>query len=154
MSNSLKTFLADATKKAAEDLVTAYLRIPEDKRAWSPEGKGRSALDQVVECTLLNRYNAELIRTRQMNPAAMEIYAHERTEAAALDWETLKALLEENTSKAVEAIHSVPEEDLDVSIELPWRPMKMSEILAYFYWNMTYHQGQINYIASLLGCLE
>jgi len=30
----------------------------------------------------------------------------------------------------------------------------LAEVMAYPYWNMSYHQGQINYIASLLGCLD
>ena len=45
MSNTLQEFLATATQKAADDLDAAFLRLPEEKRAWSPDGKARTALD-------------------------------------------------------------------------------------------------------------
>jgi hypothetical protein len=31
--------------------------------------------------------------------------------------------------------------------------MTLANIIAYPYWNMSYHEGQVNYIASMLGCL-
>ncbi len=31
--------------------------------------------------------------------------------------------------------------------------MTVAQIASYPYWNMCYHEGQINYIASMLGCL-
>jgi hypothetical protein len=36
---------------------------------------------------------------------------------------------------------------------MPWGPMTVSQILGYPFWNMCYHEGQINYIASMLGTL-
>jgi len=48
MSNTLHDFLSTATQKAADDLGAAYLRIPEDKRGWSPEGKARTALEAMA----------------------------------------------------------------------------------------------------------
>ncbi len=29
-----------------------------------------------------------------------------------------------------------------------------ADLTTAFLWNMTYHEGQINYIAPILGCLE
>jgi hypothetical protein len=31
--------------------------------------------------------------------------------------------------------------------------MTPAQMITYPHWNMTYHEGQINYIASILGCL-
>ncbi len=45
MSNHLQTFFANAAEKAAQDLVTALLRVAEEKRDWSPMGNARTALD-------------------------------------------------------------------------------------------------------------
>ena len=54
----------------------------------------------------------------------------------------------------LDALRGVEDDDLTTSVTLPWGPMTMSEIIAYPHWNMSYHEGQINYIASMLGCLD
>jgi len=154
MPNTLQDFLAAATKKSATELVTALLRIPEDKRGWSPDGKARTALDQVAECALLNGYTADLIQTRKWAITNFEDFFREKTEVAAQDWEKTNALLEENTRRLIDAIRAVPDEALTVPIEMPWETQSLAEVLDYPYWNMSYHQGQINYIAALLGCLD
>ena len=64
MPNSLQVFLTAAPHKAAADLVTALLRLPEEKRDWSPAETARTAIDRVAECAILNGKTASLIRTR------------------------------------------------------------------------------------------
>ena len=32
--------------------------------------------------------------------------------------------------------------------------MTLAQVIAYPHWNMSYHEGQINYIASMLGLLK
>ncbi len=154
MSLTLQTFLATSATKAAAELVTAYLRLPEDRRAWSPEAKSRTALDQVAECAVLNGYTVTLIQTRVWPSGGFESFLSAKAEVSALDWESLKALLEENTRKAVAVIGAFPDDELEAEVDLPWGKSSLAEILAFPYWNMTYHQGQITYIASMLGCLE
>jgi uncharacterized damage-inducible protein DinB len=153
MPNTLQGFLATATQKAADDLTEALLRIPEDKRAWSPEDKGRSAIDQVAECALLCGYTADLLQSRVWTMNDMSIYTQEKDEAVK-DGDKLNALLQSNTKRVVAAIRAVPDADLTDEIQMPWTKQTIAEIIAYSYWNMSYHQGQINYIASLLGCLN
>lgn len=154
MPSTLHDFLSTATQKAADDLVAAYQRIPEDKQRWSPEGKARTALDQVVECVLLNGYTADLIRNRQWAEGAMETFTKDKAEAEALGWDALNTKLQENTRAVIAALQAVPDSDLQNPIQMPWNTQSLAEIMAYPYWNMSYHQGQINYIASLLGCLD
>lgn len=150
MSHPLQEFLAGATKKAAADLEAALLRLPEDKRGWSPKGSARTALDQCAECAILNGSTAELIQSRTWK-ADFDFAAFERSKnELAQDWPALKALLDENTAKVVAAIRAVPDEDLNVAIETPFGMMTLTQILSYPFWNMSYHEGQINYIASLL----
>ncbi len=60
------------------------------------------------------------------------------------DWPTLQKLLHENAAKVAHVIRSVSDNDLAAQ----------SDSINYPYWNMTYHIGQINYIASMLGCLD
>jgi uncharacterized damage-inducible protein DinB len=153
MPNTLQEFLATATQKAADDLTEALLRIPEDKRAWRPEDKGRSALDQVAECALLCGYTSELLQSRVWTMDDFSIYTQEKDEAVK-DWDKLSALLQENAKRVIGAIRAVPDADLADEIQMPWSKQTVAEIVSYSYWNMAYHQGQINYIASLLGCLN
>src|SRR5438046_3053896 len=149
MPHTLRDFLTGATPKAAAELAAALLRIPEDKRNWKPEGKARTALDQIAECALLNGNTAELIQTRTWVQHSFEDFLRAKAEAAAQDWERLHALLQENTNRVVAVIRAVPDDALSVEIELPWGKSTLAEIISYPYWNMTYHLGQINYIASM-----
>ena len=153
MSNTLQEFLGAAIVKAASDLETAVLRLPEDKRSWKPAETSRSALDQAAECALLNGSVAELIVARKWR----EDYDFGKFELdkaeLARDWAALKALLVENTSRVAATVRAVPDKDLAVEVLMPWGPMTMAQIIAYPYWNMAYHEGQINYLASMAGCL-
>lgn len=153
MSSPLQTFLAAATTKAAQNLIVAYERIPEDKRAWSPETTSRSAASQLAECVVLNGHIPDLIATRTWSETFMAAYPQALAETAAQDLETLRARLHENVAKVVAAIEAIPDSDLDISIEMPWGPQTVAETASYPYWNMSYHEGQINYIASMLGTL-
>jgi len=65
----------------------------------------------------------------------------------------LNSLLEVNLEKVASVIRSVPDKDLDIELEMPWGKGTIGQIIAYPYWNMSYHEGQINYIASILGVL-
>ncbi len=153
MPNTLQEFLAGATQKAADDLKAALLRLPEEKRSWSPMGEARTALDQVAECAMLNGSTANLIQSRTWpKDADMSEFFRAKAELAR-DESAVLSLLQENTEKVIGVIRSVPDGDLAVEVQMPWGPMTLAQIVAYPYWNMSYHEGQINYIASMLGCL-
>jgi len=148
---TLQDFLADATPKAAADLAEALGRIPENKRAWSTGGNARTALDQVAECALLTGYTAELIQTRTWSTRNFDEYVPRKEALIASGWDALRTRLQENAHLAATAIRAVPTEALSEEIEMPFGKQTVVLILAYPYWNMTYHLGQINGIASLLG---
>lgn len=152
---TMQEFLADAAQKAAADLMTAFLRLPEDKRNWSPDEKARTALSQVAECANANVYTVDTITQRAMLPEHMTNYLADRAAVMALPLDELQAMLTENTRKVADVIRAVPNDALSIIVKMPWGDtMPLAEICAYPYWNMTYHEGQINYIASILGCLD
>ncbi|MCC6729932.1 MAG: hypothetical protein IT208_11405 [Chthonomonadales bacterium] len=154
MSSSLQEFMAAGAIKAAADLETALNRIPDDKRGWSPAAGARSALDQLAECALLGGQIARLVHARAW-PADYDPDVYERDQGRLADDETAaRSMLHSGAAEAAEAIRAVPDADLAIQVELPWGPMALAQIIAYPYWNTTYHEGQINYIASILGCLE
>ena len=150
----VQDFLADSAINAAQELEAALLQLPEDKRAWSAGGTARSAIDMVAEVALLNGDTAEMIKSRS-GMVNFDLEELSRRKAAACeDWPALKAMLDENTARAAQAMREVPDEDLQAEIGMPWGPMAMSEIMAYPYWNAKYHEGQINFIAAMLGTLK
>ncbi len=151
MSMTLQEFLAAATQKAADDLAEAFLRLPEDKRGWSAGGNARTALDQVAECALLNGYTGELIQARKWNASHFDDYLPRKEALIASGWDALHVRLQEGTQEEIRAIRAVPNDALSEEIEIPSGKETVASILAYPYWNMTYHLGQINFIASILG---
>jgi|SRR5687768_15160838 len=152
MGGTLQRFLVKVTEEAAKELEAAYLRIPEDKRNWCPMGDARTASDLIAECAILNDIS-EMVRTRKFPDMDFEAYGRAKTEMAK-DWSELQAKLHESTAKAIATIGDVPDEDLKIEFPSPWGPLSIQQTLAYPYWNMSYHLGQINYIASMVGCLE
>ena len=152
MAGAVQAFLANVTEEAAKELEAAYLRIPEDKRNWSPMGDARTASDIIAECAILNDIS-EMVRTRKFPDVDFEAYGGAKTELAK-DWGVLQAKFHEGTAKAVATIREVPDQDLTIEFPSPWGPLSIEQTLAYPYWNMSYHLGQINYLASMLGCLE
>lgn len=153
MPGSLQTFLAAATTKAAADLEAALMRLPDDKRAWSPMGDARTALNMVAECAILNGSSVEMITTGVF-PSDFDFAAFaEHKVRLSEDWPALQTMLHENAQKMVDVIGTVEDDQLSRVFQLPWAEVTMQTVLAYPYWNMSYHEGQINYIASMLGCL-
>ncbi len=154
MSGSLQDFLATSTIKAAVDLETAFNRLTEEKRDWQPAEGSRSALNQVAECAIMNAGTIDLIHTKRF-PADFNVEQYQQQITALTgDWPTLQRLLHENAANVVDVIRTVSDEDLGIMIDMPWGPMSLAQVISYPYWNMTYHEGQINYIASMLGRLN
>jgi hypothetical protein len=153
MSNTLQNFLVEATQTAATNLETALLRLPEDKRNWSSMGDARTPMDMVAECAILGD-PTEIVQTRSF-PMDFDFVAFGAQKTAlARDWEATRALLLKNVDRAVTTIQSIPDEDLGIEVEMPWGKFTIGQIISYPYWNMSYHEAQINYIASMIGCLE
>ena len=151
MPNTLQTFLASATENTKNDLVAALLSLPEDKRAWSPADIARTAVDVIAECAMNNGFTADIVEKRSMPFHNQEDYLKQKADLVATGFDAVKALLDSNTERMVGVILAFPDSDLTNDLDLPWGKSTLAEILAYPYWNMAYHEGQVNYIASLLS---
>jgi hypothetical protein len=152
--NTLQTFLSWSIPKASADLETALGRLPEDKRAWSAGGDARNALDMVAEVAILNGVTAGTIETRSgMNDFDWAAYTRHKA-ALCEDYPALKTLLDANTARVVEVVSALSDEDLTVEVQMPWGAMTLAQLASYPYWNACYHEGQINFLASMLGCLK
>ena len=154
MSLSAQEFVATTTQKVAADLEEAFLRIPVEKRNWVPQGESRTAIDQLAEIAMLNGSTADLIRTKTFAADFdMKQYIAAKTQLTQ-NPDAVLALFHENTPKVVAAIREVADADLNIAVPMPWGTMTLTQIIGYPLWNMSYHEGQINYIASMLGCLD
>jgi uncharacterized damage-inducible protein DinB len=154
MSQTLQNYLVVAIPKAIDDLVAAVKRLPADKVAWSPMGQARTALDQLAEVALLNGATAEMLTAKAWTMGD-DFAEYEKAKAAlATDLDACLKLLAENSAKVVEVIKGLSDEDLAITIQMPWAAMTLAQTAMYAYWNPIYHEGQINYIASMLGCLD
>ncbi|BDI28414.1 hypothetical protein CCAX7_004650 [Capsulimonas corticalis] len=154
MPTTIQNFLAEFTPKAAENLIAALLRLPEDKRLWAPSPTARPALSLVAECALNNSYTVDMIETRQWTAGTMEEYFQEQTDLMNGDWATLEALLRKNTERFTACVRDLPDDVLGDEITMPFGKFTMTHTISYPYWNMSYHEGQINYIASILDRLN
>lgn len=147
MTLTVQEYAARALEKGAEDLITAAEATPEDQRAWQPLERGRTAVDQVAECAMINGGTAAVVVNRGWSDIDM---AEWRQAQAALDTlEKAVARLRENTARLTAAIRAAPDEALEMEIALPWATRSLADIFLLPYWNMSYHEGQINYIQSL-----
>ena len=154
MPGTLQSFLARAIPKAVADLEEALLRLPEDKRSWAPAETSRSAMNQVAEVAILNGNVADTITNRSF-PADFSMDEYMRlAKAYESDWSALKTTLEANSERAVSAILGVGDDELTIEIDTPFARLSLEQMVSYPYWNTCYHEGQINYIASILGCLN
>lgn len=154
MPNTLQDFLALVTPKASKNLAAAYERIPDDKKNWKPSETARPAVDLIAEVAILNGYTADLILSRTWTMNDFSIYTNYKNEVCGWEAEKIKALLEENTRRVVDAVKATPDADLSLDIAMPWETQSLAEVCSYPYWNASYHEGQLNYLASILGCLD
>jgi hypothetical protein len=91
----------------------------------------------------------QILRTR--------IYANlgpgvwEQVEAECPDLDAVCVKLKESATELVSAIESIPDDVTADTIETEWGPYSLADCCIHAYWNMAYHEGQINYIQTLYG---
>lgn len=137
-------------KQSAAALTKATTELG-DKAQWSPLDKGRTALHQVGECALITGMTAKLIEAKAMPPVDMSGFG-KAIEEIATSPESVLAVLATNTDALCAAVATMTEADGGISVTMPWgQSMTLTEVAMLTYWNNTYHEGQINYIATLLA---
>lgn len=150
--NETKTLLAHLTRTGSQSVASAA-RDMGDKLTWKPLDKGRTALNQVVECAGITSLTAQIFESGEMPPfdstSMQQFFAENESPEKAFP------LLEQATERLVRAIEAIPEENLNKTITLPFGPgmqKTIAEVALLNYWNFAYHEGQINYIQTL--CAE
>ena len=146
-------FQASRIETTSELLAHALATTAPDKQDWRPALAGsvptRSALEQVGECVLVNRYFAALLRgeSPEGNPLGLGVPDFASAEDA-------QSELLASANGLAAAVRALPDEAL--SGTLPhWRgPLPVMRALDGPNRNMAYHAGQINFIQLLAGDSE
>ena len=143
--------IAYLTRKQVRATFEAARRLPADKLGWKPAPSSRSALDQLQELATAVTQFWSLYTTGKMEWDS-EVHQNWYVERAKItDLDELERMAAADTEKMAEFFAKMPAEQLETVVHLPFPgEYKMADIMCYHYWNAAYHEGQINYIASLL----
>jgi hypothetical protein len=139
-----------AALKAREDLVRAARAVPEMRLLWCPGAVARHTLQIVTHCAASNMFLAAVIaelplpyRTQEEEDAAIE---------SCVTLDLAESFLNRSVTAVCDAIAAVSETRLSQQVAMPWgERMSVAISLLSPSQHMRYHEGQINFIQTLLG---
>lgn len=140
---------ASRTIMACESLIAAAASTATDRLNWVPMANAREVMDQLRECIVANRKWTEILKTRKYANLGPTVWEQVEAECTTLDKVTEK--LKESAAALVTAIEAIPDDETADTIETEWGLYSLADCCLHAYWNMTYHEGQINYIQTLYG---
>jgi hypothetical protein len=130
--------------------------MPEDKLTWKPLENGRATLDQLQECAQTPVFFAGLIDSKfamEMGPETNEKLMSERQTWTTID--ECERVCKKNNKILFDVINNISNDDLEKKVEVPWGDsVTLADAIGFQYWNLVYHQGQINYIQTLYGDMQ
>jgi len=143
--------LCHLTRRQTDSLFRAARNLPAERLDWTPAPGVRSALSQLQEIATANETFKAAWTERKISwsPEAFAKWMEYRSQFTDLD--QLEEMTRKSCEDLCEFIMGLQESDLTLPVEMPFPgDFKLADILAYTYWNASYHEGQINYIASIL----
>ena len=150
MKNTIQSYLADRLVLRSAELIKAIEALPEDRQNWKASDESRTGTDMLAECVLNNGVAEQVVSTHAW-PAdySMDSYNQETKSLVTLPLGELTSKLHAATSALAHTIENTPDAALDVVVTTPFGELTVTDIMTYAFWNMGYHEGQINYIATL-----
>ena len=134
------------TMRQAELIVKDTKYIPEERFAFCPAGCAKTAKDILAEIARGN-----LMLGGAISGAAPDEGFNKRVDQAST-LEALGKLVIESAERACQVMDALSEADLDREVTMPWgAKFRIGEAIFLPISHMTYHDGQINYIQTLLG---
>ena len=143
---SIKEIAKSGVMHQAELLVKDTKYIPAEKSAFCPMGCAKTVRDILAEIARANVGIAAAFVGAVPDPEFADRVAQASTV------EELGALVLESAQVVADTIDSLDEADLEKDAKMPWGaifPLWQAIFLPTSH--MTYHDGQINYIQTLLG---
>lgn len=148
----IREYLISISARGLENLFRAARALPGDKLDWKPGPGARSALDQLQEIATVMPIFVESMKAREVrfDPEKTAAWLAERAKITDLD--ELERLSREGVAMYHEFVRGLSDEDFEdpVKMDFPGE-WKIADMANYHPWNMGYHEGQINYIASILA---
>lgn len=144
--------LTELENDGADALWRSVHAMPKEKLDWKTAETARTARDVIEEIVMTTGYSAELISSQRM--PEMGSVESKAGKSDKKDMAELEKDHRANIKKYLEAVKNFPVEDLLKTLDLPWGKMTFLQCIAYPYWNMIYHWGQINYIQTMYGDKE
>jgi len=149
MEKSAQRLIAQRLRAATDQVIATTKAMPEDKLRWTPMENGRCVLELLADCVHCSLRVAKIIQQRNFNDLP------DAPDWQTTDLATFHELLRSSTEAYCEVVMSVPDEDLTLEFDAPWGgKLEVGGGMFHPYWNMTYHEGQINYIQTLYGDKE
>jgi uncharacterized damage-inducible protein DinB len=125
--------------------------IPADKLDWKPTPESRSALDQLQEVATASDtfWDGLMARKIRWEEDVYIKWVAERSHLTTID--ALEAHSRASHARLYEYILSLSDEQLEEPFEMPFPgEWKLADVLTYYHYNASYHNGQITYIGTLL----
>ncbi|HWA84309.1 MAG TPA: DinB family protein [Fimbriimonadaceae bacterium] len=148
-------FLAQSIEKKHEQVFALARTVPAERLDWSPGGQSRSVLDQLQELGIIVRFYVAMLQDKaapEPTPDMFEKYQADRKKLATID--ECEASAKRHTDELTALIRSYSDEDLDLHIILPFmggKDLSMADLAMMVYWNLSYHEGQIQFILNMLA---
>jgi len=144
--------LVTLSQSSADALMKGLRFVPQEKRDWKPAPTAWSAHEVVAHLSYWTTYFTKAVKGETLTPpdeASWRASTKELKEAAQAE-----KLVERVHQEFVAAVKGLSDKDLAREVELPWGKETVASAVGGNFWHVTYHQGQLNYIQTLLGDRE
>jgi uncharacterized damage-inducible protein DinB len=147
---AVKEFVQRA-ESAVNKLVKGVVNVPEEKRGWKLADTSRSALDILNHASYWTLFMGRTLAGESL-PASEEEWLSATPELK--DPEGARELAERIGREFVAVVQALSSQDLEREVEMPWGQQTVAQVILDNYWHLSYHEGQLNYIQTLLGDTE
>ncbi|MBI1742148.1 DinB family protein [Candidatus Acetothermia bacterium] len=136
----------------SESATAAFMKglqfVPKEKRDWKPAPSSRSASEIAAHTTYWTIYFTKAIKGEKLTDPAEDAWKASTKELK--DSAQTEKLVERVHQDFITAVKGLSEKDLDRVVEFPWGKENVAKALDGGIWHANYHQGQLNYIQTLL----
>ena len=148
---TVRQVLAAQTRDEGQRFLEAYEQVPVDRRDFAASPESRSPIDMLAELTVLMPTSTDLARRGLYAGFDKQEYLEAKAAALAEGSDALMALFKTNLAALVAAIERMPDADFDLVIESSFGTVPVWDALTFPAWNMSYHEGQVSFILTMLG---
>lgn len=140
------------TERQLDTLFRDARALPADRLDWKPTPESRSALNQLQEVATSADIFRAALKERKIVWSDEMFSAWLQERAKYTDLDTLEKVAREGHARLYEDILNLTEDELDEPFDMPFPgEWKLADVLTYYHYNASYHDGQINFIGTLLA---